>query len=63
MQESVSRPRAPQIGLFHPPPQIPAWPKLPREIRQKTVKLLAQLLREHSRRIRTGHLGKERCNE
>ena len=63
MRESANRPRAPQIELFHPPPQIPAWAKLPREIRQKTVKLLTQLLREHSRRIPTGHLGKERCDE
>jgi hypothetical protein len=63
MRKSASRPRAPQIELFHLPPQIPAWPKLPREIRQKTVELLAQLLREHSRRILTGHLGKERGDE
>jgi len=34
--------------------------KATREIRQQTIKLLAQLLREHSRRIRTG---KERCDE
>jgi hypothetical protein len=63
MRESASRPRAPQIELFHPPLQIPAWPKLPREIRQKTLALLAQLLREHSRRILTGHFGKERGDE
>jgi hypothetical protein len=54
MQESASRPRALEIELFHPPPQIPAWPKLPREIKQKTVELLAQLLREHRQRILTG---------
>jgi hypothetical protein len=60
MRESASRPRAPQIELFHPPPQIPTWPKLPQEIRQKTVNLLAQLLREHSRR---SPLEKERCDE
>jgi hypothetical protein len=63
MRESANRPRAPQIELFHPPVQRPAWPKLPREIRQKTVELLAQLLREHSRRMRTAHLGKESCDE
>ena len=51
MRKSLSRPRAPQIELFHPPQQSPAWQKLPQEIRQKTVELLAQLLREHSRRI------------
>lgn len=32
MRESASRARAPQIELFHRPPQIPAWPRLPREI-------------------------------
>jgi hypothetical protein len=62
MRESVIRSRAPQIELFRPPP-IPTWPKLPREIKQKIVELLAQLLREHSRRIQTGHRGKERCDE
>jgi len=63
MRESASRPRAPQIELFHPPHQIPNWYKLPREIKHKTVELLAQLLREHSRRMLTGHLGKERWDE
>jgi hypothetical protein len=63
MRKSASRPRAPQIELFHPPPPIPAWQKLPREISQKTVELLAQMLREHSRRILAGHHGKEECDE
>jgi len=63
MGESVSRSRAPQIGLFHPPQQSPAWQKLPREIRQQTVELLAQLLRQHSRRILTDHQGEERGDE
>jgi hypothetical protein len=63
MRESLSRPRAPQIELFHPPQKSPAWQKLPREIRQQTVELLAQLLRQHSRRILTGHQGRERGDE
>jgi hypothetical protein len=63
MRESVSRPRTPQIQLFDPPPQIPAWQRLPREIRQQTLELLAQLLRERSRRVLTGHFGKERWDE
>ena len=63
MRKSASRPRALQIELFHPPRPIPAWQKLPREIRQKTVELLAQMLREHSRRILAGHHGKEKCDE
>lgn len=36
-----------QLELFHPRPERPAWRTLPKEIRQKTVKLLAQLLRDH----------------
>jgi len=62
MRESVSRSRGPQVDLFHPPPQLPAWVKLPREIRQQVVTLLAQMLREHHRRILTG-LGKEAGSE
>ena len=62
MRESAIR-LSTQIKLFHPPPQIPAWPKLPREIRQKIVELLAQLLRAHRQRILTGCLGKEGRDE
>ena len=63
MRELLSRPRALQIELFHPPQQSPAWQKLPQEIRQQTVELLAQLLRQHSRRIMTAHHGRERGDE
>jgi hypothetical protein len=63
MRASVSRPRAPQIELFHSTQPIPAWQKLPREIKQKTVELLAQLLREHRKRIQASQHGKERGDE
>jgi hypothetical protein len=63
MRASVSRPRVPQIELFHPPQPIPAWQKLPREIKQKTVELLAQLLREHGKRILASQHRKERGDE
>jgi hypothetical protein len=36
-----------QLDLFRPRPERPAWRTLPKEIRQKTMKLLAQLLRDH----------------
>src|SRR5215469_1601279 len=36
MRRLESRPKAPQMGLFHSPPQSPSWPQLPREIRQQT---------------------------
>ena len=62
MRASGSRPRTPQIELFHPPQPIPCWQKLPPEIRQKTVELLAQLLREHRKRMLASH-GKERGDE
>ena len=63
MRESLSRPRALQSELFHPPQQSPAWQKLPQEIRRQTVELLAQLLRQHSRRIMTADHGRETVNE
>jgi len=63
LRASVSRPRAPQIELFHSPEPIPAWQKLPREIKQKTVELLAQLLREHCKRILASQREKERGDE
>jgi hypothetical protein len=51
-----------QLELFRPRPERAAWRTLPKEIRQKTVKLLAQLLRDH----RIGRLaggGKEVADE
>ena len=63
MRASTSQPRAPQIDLFHPPQPLPSWPKLPPEIRQKTVELLAQLLREHRKRILASQHEKEGGDE
>ena len=40
-----------QLNLFHPRHQGPAWQGLPLEIRLRTVRLFARLLREHSGRI------------
>ncbi len=39
--------RAVQLELFHPRLERPAWRTLPKDVRQKIVKLLAQLLRDH----------------
>lgn len=36
-----------QLELFRPRPQAPTWDQIPPEARQKTVFLLAQMLREH----------------
>jgi len=63
MRPSMSQPRAPQIELFHPPQPIPSWQNLPPEIRQKTVELLAQLLREHRKRILASQHEKEGGDE
>ncbi len=63
MRTSESRPTANQFKLFHPPHLSPSWQRLPQEIQQKTLKLLAQLLREHlSPVLASGHQ-KEARNE
>jgi hypothetical protein len=36
-----------QLEFFRPRPKRPAWRRLPKDVRQKTVRLLAQLLRDH----------------
>ncbi|KAI3603383.1 hypothetical protein D8I24_2890 (plasmid) [Cupriavidus necator H850] len=38
-----------QLDLFHPCPKTPQWTTLPPEVRQQTIRLLAQLLRQHRR--------------
>jgi len=63
MRKLTGRPRATQKELFHPPHQIPNWQNLPREIKHKTVELLAQLLRERRKRILAYQHGKERGDE
>jgi hypothetical protein len=47
MRKSLSRQRVAQFKLFHPPQKRPSWQLLSPEIRRKTVRLLARLLREH----------------
>ncbi len=42
------KPRHPlQPDLFHPPQIVPPWSTLPTKTRQRTIQLLAQLLRSH----------------
>jgi hypothetical protein len=38
-----------QLDLFRPFPKTPQWAHLPQEVRQQTVRLLTQLLRQHRR--------------
>ena len=63
MRKLTGRLRATQKELFHPPHQIPNWQNLPREIKHKTVELLAQLLCERRKRILAYQHGKERGDE
>jgi hypothetical protein len=46
--------RADQLNLFHPAPTTPQWALLPPETRQRTLSLLARLLRHHRRRLLGG---------
>ena len=48
-----------QLDLLHAARQIPTWWSLPVEVRERTVLLLARLLREH----RSWHLGGDAARE
>jgi len=48
MQTHTSRLQGTQLELFHPRSEAIHWHKLPHEIQQRTVTLLARLFREHS---------------
>jgi hypothetical protein len=50
MQRVLSRPRLSQPTLFHPPHPCPSFRTLPPEIQEKTIRLLARLLRVHVER-------------
>jgi hypothetical protein len=63
MRRSLRRQSVAQLKLFHPPHYSPAWQKLPREIRLRTVKLLARLLRERSGRVHASGSGREAADE
>lgn len=55
-----SRSRVTQMELFRSPPKAP---ELPREVCQKTVQLLARMLREHARKAFASGGGRETGNE
>jgi hypothetical protein len=52
-----------QPQLFQPRSQVPQWQDLPVEIQEKTVRLLAQLLRQQSERVRASNDRKEAHSE
>ena len=39
--------RRPQLELFHPSIQIPRWIAIPSEVKRKTIRFLARLMRQH----------------
>jgi hypothetical protein len=47
MPRVLNLPRLPQPTLFHPSPTQPSFQTLPPEIQEKTIRLLARLLRGH----------------
>ena len=52
-----------QLDLFHPYPKTPQCTHLPPEVRQQTMRLLAQLLRQHRRELRAAAHQQEVCDE
>ena len=51
MPRSVHQPRLSQPTLFHPPHRHPSLQAFPPEIRKKTIRLMAALLRVHVSRV------------
>ena len=47
MQVAAKPHRLSQLKLFHPSIEAPTWERLPPEMREQTLRLLARLLREH----------------
>jgi hypothetical protein len=63
MQGLLNRQRIAQLKLFRPRHRSPVWEGLPQDIRLRAVSLVAQLLREHSRRVHAPGSRKEAGNE
>jgi hypothetical protein len=54
MPQSVNRRRLSQPTLFHPPHRHPSLQAFPSDIQEKTIRLLAALLRVHVSRVVVG---------
>ena len=63
MPGSVNSPRLAQPTLFYPPLSRPSFQTLPLEIQEKTIRLLARLLRLHVDRIFASDLAQEARDE
>lgn len=63
MRRAVHRRQNDQLGLFHPPRHSPTWQNLPTQLKEQTVKLLAQMLRQKLVRHVRGDAAREACDE
>jgi len=63
MRAAAKSHRLSQLKLFHPTIMAPPWERLPREMREQTVRLLARLLREHWASQRRGQQPNEARDE
>jgi len=63
MRPAAKSHRLCQLKLFHPTIMAPTWERLPREMREQTVRLLACLLREHWASQRRGQQPNEAPDE
>ena len=63
MPRSVNRPRFSQPTLFHPLPPRPSFRTLPPDIQEKTIRLVARLLRLHADRVLASGQTREACDE
>ena len=52
MRTTRCRPRVSQPTLFHPPPLRLSFRRLPSDIQEKTIRVLARLLRLHADQAR-----------
>jgi len=52
-----------QLPLFARPQCNPRWADLSPDIQQKTMPLLAQLLRQHRTTVAEGEIAQELCDE
>ena len=63
MQRLVNRTRLSQPTLFHPPHPRPSFQTLPPQCQEKTIRLLARLLRVHVDRGLASGQAQEAGNE
>ena len=63
MLRSVIPPRLSQPTLFRPPASRPSFRTLAPEIQEKTIQLLARLLRGHVDRVSAARLAREAHDE